>query len=75
MQGLKSTTAHRINKLLHRSGPVWEEESFDHVLRSSENLDQKVDYILENPARSGLVSRPQEYPWLWCSRTFLLAAQ
>ncbi len=29
---LKSTTAHRINKFLDHSGPVWEEESFDHVL-------------------------------------------
>jgi len=27
MQCLKSATAHRINKLLHTSGPVWEEES------------------------------------------------
>jgi Transposase IS200 like len=31
MQSLKSATAHRINKLLQRSGPVWKEESFDYV--------------------------------------------
>src|SRR5438132_10860994 len=38
LQCLKSVTAHRINRLLHTSGPVWEEESFDHVLRSDESL-------------------------------------
>jgi REP element-mobilizing transposase RayT len=43
MQCLKSVTAHRINKLLHLSGPVWEEESFDHVLRSDESLKEKCD--------------------------------
>ena len=32
LQCLKGTTAHRINMFLHHSGPVWEEESFDHVL-------------------------------------------
>jgi hypothetical protein len=35
---------------------VWQEESFDGIVRSSENLDTKIAYILENPVRSGLVS-------------------
>jgi hypothetical protein len=30
LQCLRSATAHRINKILGCSGPVWEEESFDH---------------------------------------------
>ena len=38
LQCFKGAAAHRINKLLHTSGPVWEEESFDHVLRSDEGL-------------------------------------
>ena len=41
MQCLKGTTAHRINQLLHHSGPVWEEESFDHVVRSDEIMSAK----------------------------------
>ena len=68
LQCLKGATAHRINKLLHRSGPVWEEESFDHVLRSEESLEQKLEYIRQNPVRAGLVSRPGDYPWLWVNR-------
>jgi len=65
MQSLKSCTAHRINKLLHRSGPVWEEESFDHVLRSDESLKEKCEYIRQNPVRAGLVQKPGDYRWLW----------
>jgi REP element-mobilizing transposase RayT len=65
MQCLKGTTAHRINQLLHHSGPVWEEESFDHVLRSDESLKEKCEYIRQNPVRAGLVQIAEDYRWLW----------
>src|SRR5947209_1696446 len=38
MDAIKGASAHRINKALHRKGRVWQSESFDHVLRNSENL-------------------------------------
>jgi len=65
LQCLTGATAHVINKLLHRSGPVWEEESFDHVLRSDESLKEKSEYIRQNPVRAGLVATPEDYRWLW----------
>ena len=65
LQCFKGTTAHRINKMLGTSGPVWEEESFDHVLRSDESLKQKCEYIRQNPVRAKLVRSPEEYRWLW----------
>jgi REP element-mobilizing transposase RayT len=65
LQCFKGATAHRINKLLHTSGPVWEEESFDHVLRSDEGLKNKCEYIRQNPVAAGLVERPEDYQWLW----------
>jgi REP element-mobilizing transposase RayT len=65
LQCLKSTTAHRINRLLGISGPVWEEESFDHVLRSDESLKEKCEYIRQNPVQAGLVGRAGDYKWLW----------
>jgi REP element-mobilizing transposase RayT len=65
LQGIKSASAHSLNRALGRSGPVWEEESFDHVLRSPESFEEKVEYIRQNPVRRGLVSRPEDYRWLW----------
>ena len=65
MDAIKGASAHKVNRELKRTGRVWQEESFDHVLRSSESLDQKVDYVLNNPVRKGLVVAPSDYRWLW----------
>jgi REP element-mobilizing transposase RayT len=65
MDGVKGASAHNVNKALGRGGTVWQAESFDHVLRTSENLDAKIIYLLENPVRAGLVGNWADYPWLW----------
>ena len=62
---IKGVSARSVNKLLGSSGPVWQEESFDHVLRSNESFQAKTEYIRQNPVRGGLVKRPEDYPWLW----------
>jgi REP element-mobilizing transposase RayT len=65
MDAVKGTSAHKVNKMLGRRGRVWQPESFDHVLRSSENVDAKIIYLLENPVRARLVGEWTDYPWLW----------
>jgi REP element-mobilizing transposase RayT len=65
MSGIKGASAHSINKALNRQGRVWQDESFDHILRSDESTDNKVRYICENPVRNGLVQEADDYPWLW----------
>jgi hypothetical protein len=65
MDAIKGASAHRVNQVLGRKGRVWQTESFDHVVRSSENLDAKIIYVLENPVRLGLVDEWTDYPWLW----------
>ena len=64
-KGIKGTSAHLINRRLGRPGRVWQEESFDRVLRVSEKLDEKIAYILDNPVRKGLAASSEEYRWLW----------
>jgi len=65
MDSVKGFSAHKINKKLGRKGRVWQPESFDHVVRSSESLDAKIAYLLENPVRAGMVGEWARYPWLW----------
>jgi hypothetical protein len=65
LDAVKGASAHLINKALGRRGLVWQQESFDHVLRSSESLDAKIQFVLDNPVRRGLVANSGEYPWLW----------
>ncbi|MGA8153742.1 MAG: hypothetical protein WB952_22525 [Terriglobales bacterium] len=64
LKSIKGTSARDINKLLGHCGPVWQEESFDHVLRTSERFKEKIEYIRLNPVRRGLVARPEDYRWL-----------
>jgi len=65
LRSLKGVSGHEINRRMGKHGPVWQEESFDHILRSSEGLDAKLDYVLQNPVRKGLVAEWAEYPWAW----------
>jgi REP element-mobilizing transposase RayT len=65
MDAIKGASAHKVNKVLGRKGRLWQPESFDHVVRSSENLDAKIIYLLKNPVRMGLVDEWTDYPWLW----------
>jgi REP element-mobilizing transposase RayT len=70
LKAIKGTSARSINKLTGRHGPVWQDESFDHVLRGNESLRETIEYIRQNPVRKGLVLKPEEYPWLWMADEF-----
>jgi putative transposase len=65
LDAIKGASAHLINKHLARRGSVWQAESFDRVLRCSEKVEERVQYVIENPVRQGLVRTWQEYRWLW----------
>lgn len=63
VQRSKEWSSKRIAHQLELSGNVWQEEFFDHVLRSSESYSQKWDYVKENPVRAGLVNNSDDWPW------------
>ncbi len=45
----KSASSHAINTLLGRRGIVWEHESFDHLVRNSDEFKGCLQYIADNP--------------------------
>ena len=47
------------------SGPVWERESFDRLIRSESDLQEKFNYITRNPWDAGVADQIQDYPWVW----------
>jgi alanyl-tRNA synthetase/REP element-mobilizing transposase RayT len=65
MHSIKSFTAHEINKLEKTTGQVWENESFDRMIRGDADLEEKFHYICRNPWDSGVVPNTENYPWLW----------
>jgi exonuclease VII large subunit len=44
----KSFTANELNKQTGNTGPVWQDESYDHIVRSPEQLKFYTDYIRKN---------------------------
>jgi REP element-mobilizing transposase RayT len=70
MKAIKGTSARSINKLTARRGALWQDESFDHVMRGDESLAETVEYIRQNPVRKGLVEQPEDYEWLWIADEF-----
>lgn len=39
----------------------WQKDYYDHILRSEENLNIHIKYILNNPVRAGLVEYWKKY--------------
>lgn len=65
MQGIKSVTSHRINKRRGRKGPLWQDESYDRTIRDEDEFNNKLKYICDNAAKSGLAGDGFEYPFFW----------
>jgi len=70
LQGIKSSTAHRINKERCATGSVWWRESFDRLIRSETDLQEKFAYICRNPCDSNVAKQSENYPWLWTQEMF-----
>ena len=61
LHSIKSFTAHELNKLRKTDGPLWQDESYDRIVRDADEFDEKATYVFENSVRAGLCSDPSEY--------------
>ncbi len=59
----KSYTSHQMNKMLRMTGSRWEQESFDHLIRSLEHFEAFVRYVENNPLAAGLCKLPEDWPY------------
>ena len=63
VQGWKSVTARRANRLLGRTGPLWMRDYYDRYIRDSRHLYRVRRYIWFNPVTAGLCREPADWPW------------
>jgi REP element-mobilizing transposase RayT len=61
---IKSASAREVNRLLKRSGAIWDVGFHDRALRRDEDVKVVARYIIANPIRAGLVKQVGDYP-LW----------
>ena len=62
MKGIKGVTARKINQARGSRGSLWQDESFDRILRDQEEFEEKLEYIFTNPVKAGLVEEGWNYP-------------
>lgn len=63
MKGSKGASARKINLMRATRGKVWQDESWDRIVRDQAELEEKHTYIMNNAVKRGLVDDPWEYRW------------
>ncbi len=58
LKAIKGAAARCCNLLLGRSGQFWQPDSYDHIVRTLEQLVAFRDYIAGNPKKAGIVLPP-----------------
>jgi REP element-mobilizing transposase RayT len=64
MRWLKGRTSRVANQILGRTGTAfWQDESFDHWIRSAEELQYLIEYVENNPLKAGLAEAKEQWRW------------
>ena len=64
LMNIKSASARAANELLGRKGqPFWQDESYDHWVRSDQERQRIIQYIEKNPVSAGLVASLEAWKW------------
>ena len=64
----KRFTGREANRLLKREGRFWEEESYDHAVRSGdEGIGRVIRYTAHNPVKANLCGMWRAWPGTWIS--------
>jgi len=71
LQTLKRFTAREANKALNRDGKFWQKESYDNLIRSRNELSNKIQYVLNNPVKARLVNSWEDWEFSYCRKEFL----
>jgi putative transposase len=55
-----------VNRKYKRSGRLWQNRFFSTIVDTESYLWAVARYIEQNPVKSGMVTRPEDYPWSSC---------
>ena len=59
----KGASAHRVNGILGRTGPLWQEDYWDRYIRDEEHFRKAKRYVESNPVKAGLARLAAEWRW------------
>lgn len=61
MNKIKGNFGNKYNKMVGRSGNVWQSRFFDEGITDRKEFISKINYIHNNPVRAGLAQSPADY--------------
>jgi putative transposase len=71
LKSIKGFSAYEINKLDAVHGPFWQDENYDHMIQSRNEMAETIKYFLNNPVKSGLCNHYSEHLFTWCNPKYL----
>ena len=71
MHSIKRFSARESNIFLNQKGAFWMKESYDHLIRSTQELNNIVNYVVNNPVKAGLVKDWEDWPHTFVRLDFL----
>ena len=57
------TYTQHINCKYNRSGRIWQNRFWDHLIRDQDDMNRHTDYIHFNPVKHGIVANVSDWPW------------
>ena len=66
MKRIKGASARYANIELGRKGSFWQKESYDHLVRSDNEVRNIIAYILNNSLNAGIVDKWEDYLYSFC---------
>ena len=58
-------------RFLNRSAGIeWQDGFFEHRIRDQSSLEEKENYLRQNPVRANLTQRPEDWPYTWNATEF-----
>jgi putative transposase len=67
MKEIKGVSARLLNQYRNTKGQVWQEESWDRILRNAGEYDEKLRYMYDNPVKEGLATSADAYDGWYCN--------
>jgi len=69
-ESVKKFSARECNKILGRKGQFWQNESYDRLVRSQDELFRIISYILDNPVKAGLCKNRKDWEFSYIKETY-----
>jgi len=68
---IKGFSAKNINKIRETKGHLWSNESYDHLIKTKNELANVIEYIIHNPVKAELVSNWKKWEHTYVKENYL----